>query len=66
MTIGLSHRQGSVGRLQLFLLNWSWRHAPGGSEWIEPDIQSVLRNLSLVMPKHFVVTQHAWALVGRH
>lgn len=52
-----SHSEaGSVGRLRLCLLNWSWRHAPRGSERIEPDSQSVLRIHSLVMPRQLVVT----------
>lgn len=37
-----------------------------GSEWIEPDSQSVVGNHSLVVPGQLVVIQCAWSLVGRH
>lgn len=54
---------GSVGRLWLCRLNWSWRHAPESSERIEPDSQSVAGKRLLVV---LVVTQCTWAVVGRH
>lgn len=57
---------GSVGRLWLCCLNWSWRRAPEGSERIEPDSQSVAGNRPLVMPRLRAVTQCTWAMVGRH
>lgn len=57
---------GSVGRLWLCRLNWSWRRAPEGSERIEPDSQSVAGNRPLVVPRLLVVTQCTWAMEGRH
>lgn len=57
---------GSVGRLWLCCLNWSWRRAPEGSEQIEPDSQSAAGNRPLVVPRLLVVTQCTWAMVGRH
>lgn len=53
MTVVLSLRQG-VWEGSDCLLNWSWRHAPGGSEWIEPDSQSALGNHSPVVPRQLV------------